>query len=91
MERDGLVVVSEDRRLELTDSGRQKAIDVMRKHRLAERLLSDVIGLDWAYVHEGACRWEHVMSEPLYRRLRRPFVSSAACVTVYESWLCLWL
>lgn len=69
MERDGLVVVSEDRRLELTDSGRQKAVDVMRKHRLAERLLSDVIGLDWAYVHEEACRWEHVMSEQVERRL----------------------
>ncbi|MFV0375487.1 metal-dependent transcriptional regulator [Microbacterium sp.] len=69
MERDGLVVVSEDRRLELTDAGRQKAVDVMRKHRLAERLLSDVIGLDWAYVHEEACRWEHVMSELVERRL----------------------
>ncbi|GAA3913617.1 metal-dependent transcriptional regulator [Microbacterium invictum] len=69
MERDGLVVVSEDRTLELTDAGRQKAVDVMRKHRLAERLLSDVIGLDWAYVHEEACRWEHVMSELVERRL----------------------
>ncbi|GAA2983494.1 DtxR family Mn-dependent transcriptional regulator [Microbacterium terrae] len=69
MERDGLVVVSEDRTLELTGSGRQKAVDVMRKHRLAERLLSDVIGLDWAYVHEEACRWEHVMSEQVERRL----------------------
>jgi DtxR family Mn-dependent transcriptional regulator len=69
MERDGLVVVSEDRSLELTAAGRQKAVDVMRKHRLAERLLSDVIGLDWAYVHEEACRWEHVMSEQVERRL----------------------
>ena len=69
MERDGLVVVSEDRTLQLTDAGRQKAVDVMRKHRLAERLLSDVIGLDWAYVHEEACRWEHVMSEQVERRL----------------------
>jgi len=69
MERDGLVVVTETRTLELTDSGRQKAVDVMRKHRLAERLLSDVIGLDWAYVHEEACRWEHVMSELVERRL----------------------
>jgi DtxR family Mn-dependent transcriptional regulator len=69
MERDGLVVVSDDRRLELTDAGRQKAVDVMRKHRLAERLLSDVIGLDWAYVHDEACRWEHVMSEQVERRL----------------------
>jgi len=69
MERDGLVVVSEDRRLELTDAGRRKAVNVMRKHRLAERLLSDVIGLDWAYLHEEACRWEHVMSEQVERRL----------------------
>ena len=69
MERDGLVVVSDDRTLEMTDSGRQKAVDVMRKHRLAERLLSDVIGLDWAFVHEEACRWEHVMSEQVERRL----------------------
>ncbi|MFB8386930.1 metal-dependent transcriptional regulator [Microbacterium sp. NPDC055910] len=69
MERDGLVVVAEDRTLELTDAGRQKAVDVMRKHRLAERLLSDVIGLDWAYVHDEACRWEHVMSEQVERRL----------------------
>ncbi|GAB3602557.1 metal-dependent transcriptional regulator [Microbacterium aureliae] len=69
MERDGLVVVSDDRSLRLTDAGRQKAVDVMRKHRLAERLLSDVIGLDWAYVHDEACRWEHVMSEQVERRL----------------------
>ncbi|GAA4191492.1 metal-dependent transcriptional regulator [Microbacterium oryzae] len=69
MERDGLVVVAEDRRLRLTDDGRAKAVEVMRKHRLAERLLSDVIGLDWAYVHDEACRWEHVMSEQVERRL----------------------
>jgi DtxR family Mn-dependent transcriptional regulator len=41
----------------------------MRKHRLAERLLTDVIGLDWALVHAEACRWEHVMSETVERRL----------------------
>ena len=69
MERDGLVVVSGDRHLELTPSGRSKAVHVMRKHRLAERLLADVIGLDWEYVHDEACRWEHVMSEQVERRL----------------------
>ncbi|WP_415856136.1 metal-dependent transcriptional regulator [Sinomonas sp. G460-2] len=69
MERDGLVVVSGDRHLELTEAGRKRATEVMRKHRLAERLLSDVIGLDWAYVHDEACRWEHVMSERVERRL----------------------
>lgn len=69
MERDGLVVVTSDRRLEFTAEGRQKATQVMRKHRLAERLLSDVIGLEWEYVHEEACRWEHVISEQVERKL----------------------
>ncbi|NLA64347.1 MAG: metal-dependent transcriptional regulator [Leucobacter sp.] len=69
MERDGLVVVSDDRHLELTDEGRTKAVRVMRKHRLAERLLADVIGLEWEFVHEEACRWEHVMSEQVERKL----------------------
>jgi DtxR family transcriptional regulator, Mn-dependent transcriptional regulator len=69
MERDGLVVVSGDRHLELTENGRRRATEVMRKHRLAERLLADVIGLDWAYVHDEACRWEHVMSERVEQRL----------------------
>ncbi len=69
MERDGLVVVTGDRHLELTADGLGKATRVMRKHRLAERLLTDVIGLDWEFVHEEACRWEHVMSERVERRL----------------------
>ena len=41
----------------------------MRKHRLAECLLVDVIGLEWEQVHAEACRWEHVMSEAVERRL----------------------
>ncbi|MFS0706136.1 metal-dependent transcriptional regulator [Cellulomonas sp. 179-A 9B4 NHS] len=69
MERDGLVVVTGDRHLELTEAGHGKAVRVMRKHRLAERLLTDVIGLDWPHVHEEACRWEHVMSERVEKRL----------------------
>jgi len=69
MERDGLVVVSDDRHLVLTDEGRRRAVHVMRKHRLAERLLHDVIGLEWEYVHDEACRWEHVMSEQVERRI----------------------
>lgn len=69
MERDGLVVVSGDRHLELTNDGRSKAVHVMRKHRLAEVLLSDVIGLEWELVHDEACRWEHVMSEQVERKL----------------------
>jgi len=69
MERDGLLVVADDRHLELTEAGRDLAIAVMRKHRLAERLLVDVIGLEWEHVHAEACRWEHVMSEAVERKL----------------------
>jgi DtxR family Mn-dependent transcriptional regulator len=69
MERDGLVIVADDRHLKLTDHGRELAIAVMRKHRLAERLLVDVIGLEWEHVHNEACRWEHVMSEAVERKL----------------------
>jgi DtxR family Mn-dependent transcriptional regulator len=69
MERLGYLVVSNDRHLELTDFGRAEAIKVMRKHRLAERLLADVIGLEWEFVHEEACRWEHVMSEKVERKI----------------------
>src|SRR4051812_34197161 len=69
MERDGLLTVEGDRHLELTPNGSQRAMRVMRKHRLAERLLVDVIGLDWEQVHTEACRWEHVMSETVERRL----------------------
>jgi DtxR family Mn-dependent transcriptional regulator len=69
MERDGLVHVADDRHLELTEKGRHEAVGVMRKHRLAERLLVDVIGLDWEDVHIEACRWEHVMSEAVERRI----------------------
>ncbi|MER6936728.1 metal-dependent transcriptional regulator [Nocardioides sp. NPDC127514] len=69
MERDGLLTVEGDRHLQLTDEGLRLATRVMRKHRLAERLLTDVIGLDWELVHEEACRWEHVMSDTVEKRL----------------------
>ena len=69
MERLGLLIVSDDRHLELTPAGRHEAVAVMRKHRLAERLLADVIGLDWEFIHEEACRWEHVMSDRVEKRI----------------------
>ncbi len=69
MERDGLLQVADDRHLELTGQGRARAVAVMRKHRLAERLLVDVIGLEWEEVHAEACRWEHVMSDAVERKL----------------------
>lgn len=79
MERDGLLHVSDDRHLELTDAGRHRAVSVMRKHRLAELLLVNVIGLEYELAHLEACRWEHVMSDnverKVYQLLGKPTVS----------------
>jgi len=69
MERDGLIHVTDDRQLALSETGRALATRVMRKHRLAECLLVDVIKLPWEEVHIEACRWEHVISESVERRL----------------------
>lgn len=69
MERDGLLVVDPDRTIRLTATGSRLARDVMRKHRLAECLLTEVIGLEWEKVHDEACRWEHVISVDVERRL----------------------
>lgn len=69
MERDGLLTVEGDRHLSLTPSGRLAAISVMRKHRLAELLLVNVIGLPYEEAHDEACRWEHVMSDAVEKRV----------------------
>jgi DtxR family Mn-dependent transcriptional regulator len=69
MERDGLVHVLGDRQLSLSHVGRTLATRVMRKHRLAECLLVGVIKLPWEEVHIEACRWEHVISESVERRV----------------------
>ncbi len=76
MERDGLLTVEGDRHLALTEAGRGKAVAVMRKHRLAELLLVNVIGMPYEDAHDEACRWEHVMSDSVeqkvYELLGRP-------------------
>ncbi|HLI37683.1 MAG TPA: metal-dependent transcriptional regulator [Streptosporangiaceae bacterium] len=69
MERDGLLHVAGDRQLSLSEVGRTLATRVMRKHRLAECLLVGIIELPWEEVHIEACRWEHVISESVERRL----------------------
>lgn len=58
-----------DRSLRLTDKGRALATTVVRRHRLAERLLVDVIGLEWEKVHKEAARWEHAISADVEEKL----------------------
>src|SRR3954462_10902888 len=59
----------ERRVITLTHQGQQRAESVVRKHRLAERLLTDIIGLEWHKAHVEACRWEHVISDEVEERL----------------------
>ncbi|MFD2472693.1 metal-dependent transcriptional regulator [Amycolatopsis silviterrae] len=69
LERDGLLELDADRQLALSPEGRRLAVRVMAKHRLAEVLLYQVIGLEWEELHVEACRWEHVMSAAVARRI----------------------
>ena len=69
MERDGLLTVENDRHLVLTEQGRVAAVSVMRKHRLAELLLVNVIGMPYEEAHDEACRWEHVMSDSVEKKV----------------------
>jgi DtxR family Mn-dependent transcriptional regulator len=65
----GFVEMNDDRSLELTGKGRTLATTVVRRHRLAERLLLDVIGLEWEKVHREADRWEHAISADVEQKL----------------------
>jgi DtxR family Mn-dependent transcriptional regulator len=72
-------VSRQGRRLDLTESGRALAEKVVRKHRLVERLLVDVIGLEWHKVHREAGRWEHVISDAVEARLVELLGDPATC------------
>jgi DtxR family transcriptional regulator, Mn-dependent transcriptional regulator len=67
------------RALRLTAKGRERAVSVVRKHRIAERLLTDVIGVPWHQTHIEACRWEHVISDDVERRLVALLDNPATC------------
>jgi DtxR family transcriptional regulator, Mn-dependent transcriptional regulator len=68
LKTEGYVTV-EERAVHLTEKGARRAASVVRKHRLAERLLTDIIGLPWHKAHMEACRWEHVISDEVEGRL----------------------
>lgn len=79
LEDEGLMHIGADRTLALTDKGRELAMSVMRKHRLAELLLTEVIGMEWAHVHNEACRWEHVISDAAEARIAAVLGDPAVC------------
>jgi len=75
----GYAELLEDRSLRLTEKGRDVAVAIVRRHRLAERLLVDVIGLEWEKVHREADRWEHVISADVEEKLVELLGDPAEC------------
>jgi DtxR family Mn-dependent transcriptional regulator len=75
----GYVELHGDRSLHLTDKGRSLATTIVRRHRLAERLLTDVIGLEWEKVHREADRWEHAISADVEEKLVELLGDPATC------------
>ncbi|MDQ3935718.1 MAG: metal-dependent transcriptional regulator [Actinomycetota bacterium] len=79
LERDGYVTRGEDRALAFTDEGREHAEGVVRRHRLIERFLTDVLGIPWDEVHEEAERLEHAMSPVLEERMMAAIGDARTC------------
>jgi len=71
LERQGLIVHRPYKGIKLTGEGRRTALDVIRRHRLAERFLTDILDVDWSRAHEPACRLEHGLTEEVIQPLRR--------------------
>ena len=78
LEKEGLVT-SDDHVILLTDDGRDLATSVVRRHRLAERFLTDVLGLSWTEAHHEAGRWEHVISPAVEVALDRLLGQPTTC------------
>ena len=79
LEADGYITRAEDKSLSFTVSGRQHAADVVRRHRLIERFLTDVLGIPWDEVHEEAERLEHAMSPVLEERMLAAIGNAKTC------------
>lgn len=75
----GFTQLLDDRSIKLTTKGRALATTVVRRHRLAERLLVDVIGLEWEKVHREADRWEHAISSDVEEKLVELLGDPATC------------
>ena len=71
LEKHGLVEHTPYRGVKLTAEGERLALNIIRKHRLAERLLTDILEVEWSKVHESACRLEHALTNDVLSLLER--------------------
>jgi len=77
MEAEGLIVIGDT--ISLTPTGVSLAEAVVRRHRLAERFLTDMLGLSWSDAHDEAGKWEHVISQPVEEALARVLGDPTTC------------
>ncbi len=79
LERDGYITRGSDKAISFTASGREHAEEIVRRHRLIERFLTDVLGIPWDEVHEEAERLEHAMSPVLEERMLAAIGDASTC------------
>src|SRR5512132_3013943 len=79
LERDGYITRAPDKTISFTESGGEQAEGIVRRHRLIERFLTDVLGIPWDEVHEEAERLEHAMSPVLEERMRAAIGDAKTC------------
>src|SRR3954447_21177285 len=79
LESDGYVTRNDDKSLVFTDSGHDHAAQIVRRHRLIERFLTDIFDIPWDQVHEEAERLEHWMSPMVEERMRKPIGNAKTC------------
>jgi DtxR family transcriptional regulator, Mn-dependent transcriptional regulator len=79
LERDGYITRAGDKTISFTDTGAEHAEGVVRRHRLIERFLTDVLGIPWDEVHEEAERLEHAMSPVLEERMLAAIGDAKTC------------
>jgi DtxR family Mn-dependent transcriptional regulator len=79
LEKDGYITRASDKTISFTDEGQHHAEDIVRRHRLVERFLTDVLGIPWNEVHEEAERLEHAMSPVLQERMMAAIGDAKTC------------
>ena len=79
LERRGLVIHEPYKGVKLTEKGQKLALNVLRRHRLAERLLTDILQMKWSNAHETACKLEHAISEDMIKPLEKALKHPQTC------------
>ena len=79
LEKEGLVTHEPYKGVKLTEKGRKIALNVIRKHRLSERLLKDILHVDWDKAHDAACRLEHAITSDIIKNLEKALGHPKTC------------